>query len=159
MAAGIRLDADTALLRRRVADMAAVLEKDPQVAFDEVGQILVTSTVLRFKRGVGPDGEPWPKSRRAEREGGKTLVDKARLRNSITHVASADGVDVGTNVVYAAVHQFGAEAGEFGFFSDGRRGTPIPWGDIPARPFLGLDDDDADAVVGVFRRRLAGAAT
>ncbi len=25
-----------------------------------------------------------------------------------------------------------------------KRGAPIPWGDIPARPFLGLSDDEAD---------------
>ena len=146
MAAGIRLDADTALLRARVADMAAVLRKDPQVAFDEAGQILVASTVLRFERGTGPDGEPWKPSRRALEEGGQTLVDSARLRNSMTHVASADGVDVGTNVVYAAIHQFGS----------GDLEKPK---NIPSRPFLGLDDDDADAVLGVFRRRLAGAAS
>ena len=146
MAAGIRLEADTALLRRRVADMAAVLQKNPEAAFDEVGQILAASTVLRFERGAGPDGEPWEPSRRALEEGGQTLVDSARLRNSITHVASADGVDVGTNVLYAAIHQFGS----------GDLEKPK---NIPARPFLGLDDDDADAVVGVFRRRLAGAAS
>ena len=53
-------------------------------------------------------------------------------------------VIAGTNKVYAATHQFGAERGEFG--AD-RRGRPIPWGDIPARPFLGVGDEQRGIIL------------
>ena len=46
---------------------------------------------------------------------------------------------VGSPSIYAGTHQFGAEKGAFGATS---RGDPIPWGNIPARPFLGLSGDD-----------------
>jgi len=42
---------------------------------------------------------------------------------------------VGTNVVYAAIHQFGGKAGR------GRKVT------IPARPFLKLTDEDLEKIL------------
>lgn len=113
--------------------------------WDRVGQELVASTVGRFERGRGPDDQPWTPSRRAARDGGQTLVDTARLRGSIAHRASADGVEVGTNVVYGAIHQFGS-----------RDGGGRPSG-IPPRPYLGLDDADRDAVRDVVLDALRAA--
>jgi len=141
MPAGIRFDADTAPLRRRVGRMAAALER-PERMFDEIGALVAASVVDRFERGRGPDGRRWTPSRRAVEQGGRTLVDRARLRDSVTHVARRDGVDIGTNVVYAAVHQFGS--------GDLAR----PKG-IPARPFLGLDDEDERGILEILRRGLA----
>jgi len=50
-----------------------------------------------------------------------------------------DTAAVGTNKIYAAAMHFGAKKGEFGTYR-GPSGTwkprPIPWGDIPARPFM-----------------------
>ena len=54
-----------------------------------------------------------------------------------------DDAEVSSPLIYAGTHQFGAPAGSFA--------PGIPWGDIPARPFL-VDDDgrlaaeDEDAV-------------
>lgn len=110
-----------------------------------VEHLLVTSTVRRFERETGPDGMPWQPSQRALAEGGQTLTDKGLLRGSITHVARRDGVDVGTNVIYGAIHQFGS--------GDLERPTGIP-----ARPFLGLDDTDAHAVERLVGRLIENAA-
>lgn len=60
------------------------------------------------------------------------LTDSTRLRNSIYYIASGSGVIVGTNVVYAAIHQFGGRAG---------RGLKVT---IPARPYLLFQDEDID---------------
>jgi phage virion morphogenesis protein len=49
---------------------------------------------------------------------------------SISVRASSDKVVVGTNVVYAAIHHFGGQAGR------GRKVT------IPARPFMMIQDED-----------------
>lgn len=74
---------------------------------DEIGQYGVTSTIDRFDEGVDPQGTPWIPSLRAAETGGKTLVDKALLRNSMTHRAGRDQVEWGTNVKYAARHNQG----------------------------------------------------
>ena len=141
--AGVRLrvEVDDDVVRRRLRELGAL--EIPRAAWDEVGQTLVSSTLYRFEEGRAPDGVPWLPSRRARETGGQTLVDTARLRNSITHRASADGVEVGTNVVYAAIHQFGS-----------RRDGSRPRG-IPARPYLGIDDGDRDAIRRVVERSVA----
>ena len=53
-------------------------------------------------------------------------------------------VEVGSNVVYAAIHQFGGRAGK------GRRAR------VPARPYLGIDERDRDAIVRIVTRTLEG---
>lgn len=139
---GVRIlvDVDDRVVRDKLRELGRLAI--PRRTWNQIGQILVTSTVDRFERGVGPDGVPWRPSARASREGGVTLVDTARLRGSIAHRASADGVEVGTNVVYAAIHQFGSRAG----------GKPR---NIPARPYLGVDDDDREAIREAVGRAVA----
>ncbi|MHA3079543.1 phage virion morphogenesis protein [Acinetobacter sp. ANC 5502] len=67
---------------------------------------------------------------------GKVLEQSGQLRRSIsTHVAK-DSVEIGTNDPKAPTHQFGARQGQYGKSS---RNTSLPWGTIPARPFLPMD--------------------
>ena len=116
-------------------------------AFDRIGAYLVTATLDRFDREQGPDGKPWQKSVRAMATGGLTLTDTGGLRGSITHNVAGDGrsVDVGSNLVYAAIHQFGGKAG---------RNKSVT---LPARPYLGIDGRDGDAIVRIVSRALARA--
>lgn len=72
----------------------------------------------------------------ARRKAGKILHQTGHLRRSISTQVSNDDIIIGTNVVYAPTHQFGAKRGQFGKTS---RGGSIPWGKIPARPFLPID--------------------
>ena len=44
----------------------------------------------------------------------------------------------GINLIYAATHQFGAKKGQFA----SKKGRPILWGDLPARPFLGVHNQE-----------------
>ena len=109
------------------------------------------STLERFRQGKGPDGRRWKSSKRAILEGGKTLVKTAQLRNSIHARSDASGFAVGTNAKHAATHQFG----EPGRIIRARRKKVLrfqyngKWVSkkqvrvkIPARPFLGLSDED-----------------
>ena len=61
------------------------------------------------------------------------------LAASIHSEYGPDFAQAGTATVYAPTHQFGAAKGAFG---SNRRGRPIPWGDIPARPFFGIGPED-----------------
>ena len=131
---------------------AHALER-PGGMFAAIGRMLVASTQQRFTDEAGPDGSPWPMSVRAMTQGGKTLTDKARLRNSITYAASDEGVEWGTNILYAGVHQRGATikaktaAGlRFKVAGSWVRKQEVQ---IPARPFLGIDLEDASAIAGI----------
>jgi len=72
----------------------------------------------------------------------KTLIDTGRLMNSITYKAHSDKVEIGTNVVYGAIHQLGGKAG---------RGRKV---DIPARPYLMVQDGDWTTIKEVSMRYL-----
>ena len=58
-----------------------------------------------IRRGRDASGAKWPD---LKYRNGKPLQDTGRLRNSITWELRPGGVRVGTNVIYAAVHNFGA---------------------------------------------------
>lgn len=105
---------------------------------------------IDYKRKVGKDGKfvltkAGKAQAEANRQGGAAvgnpLRDTGRMRNSITSRVEADGVTIGTNVIYAPVHQFGATIRPK---KAGRLVFPGPRGDIifakkvivPARPFL-----------------------
>ncbi len=109
------------------------------------------STLERFKQSKDPSGKKWKTSIRASSENGKTLIQSSQLRNSINSVSDATGFAVGTNAKHAATHQFG-EPGRtirarkkkaLRFMVDGKwvskKQVRIR---IPARPFLGLSDED-----------------
>lgn len=54
---------------------------------------------------------------------------------------------MGSNLIYAAVQQFGAGKGQFGNMANG---SPIPWGNIPARPFLGISPEDETNILALI---------
>jgi len=121
----LKVDGDFALVERYLVDLDQRLTNMEPV-FDEIGSTLASSTQGRMKRGVQPDGSP----QKPVQRGGTPLVDTGRLRGSITHEPSSDQVAVGTNVIYAAIHQFGGQAG---------RGHAVQ---IDARPYLGISGED-----------------
>lgn len=131
-----KLEADLAAISRRVRDLRPLLA--------EIGEQVVSQTQINFITGRGPDGKAWIPSRRAE-AGGQTLIDTGRLRGSIGYRATDRQVEIGTNVVYAAIHQFGGRAG---------RGLKVT---LPARPFLPMrvdQIDDLDAIMNRFLERV-----
>ena len=73
-------------------------------AMKVIGDIVRSSVVKNFMEGGRPK---WQPSKRARAEGGQTLRDTGRLYKSITSKAYPDRAEVGTNVKYAARHQFG----------------------------------------------------
>ena len=83
----------------------------------------------------------------------RILIDTAILVNSFTTEHGKDFALVGTNVKYAPTHQYGAAKGKFG--SD-RYGRSIPWGNVPARPFLGVTEDDLEEIRDILRRYILG---
>ena len=115
---------------------------DLSPALEDVAMELTERIRQQFKKSESPYGDKWaPLSavtqakNKGRRSGGQPLLDTGRLRNSIS------GVDLGprsvtiraTNVEYAPTHQFGAKQGAFG---RSKRNGPIPWGNVPARPYM-----------------------
>ena len=123
----------------------------------EIGKELLNSTREQFAEQEDPEGEPWaplspPTRTRKKRNAGKVLTEPGFLRGNLAIRVGRDEVEIGSPSIYAGTHQFGAEAGALGATS---RGSPIPWGDIPARPFLGLSREDEDIVLRIITDYLA----
>jgi phage virion morphogenesis protein len=157
--ASIKISVDDAVINAALASLAGKVET-MRPLMEEIGGALLTSTQLRFEREQGPDGNPWPKSIRAALRGGKTLTDSGRLVQSLTFVADDSSVQVGTNAIYAAVHQFGAHIEAKTAKGLRFRGADGGWVvvqsvDIPARPFLGIDDDDRAEITHLVGEYLA----
>ncbi len=119
--------------------------------FNDAGEILLRSVDKNF----AAQGRPtrWKPSGRVKRDGGQTLSDTGRLRRSITREASATHAAVGTNVEYAAIHQFGGRIGPHVIRPKKAKALKIPGigfvakvnhpgSTIPARPFLLVQDED-----------------
>lgn len=114
----------------------------------EIGEEEVQSTRARFRSQTGPDGAAWAPlsptylaSQRKQRSRGpdRILTLRGQLGGTLRYLADASSVRWGTDRIYGAAMQFGAARGSFGAT---RFGVPIPWGNIPARPYLGISGQD-----------------
>lgn len=174
MAVALRFDLDD-LPALAGIDWAVEQLRDLTELMDQIGAVLVAGANDRIAvSNEAPDGQPWAPSKRVRNEGGKTLLLSGHLRTSIVARPAQDHVLVGTNVPYAAVHQGGAKQGAFGTRTGWTRPSAkrptsqffmmhMPWGDIPARPFIGVSEgeraDIEELAILHVTRALAGGAT
>jgi phage gpG-like protein len=100
--AGIK--GDFALLQRKVTELAAVSTGFFEQVKKNAAAEALTQVQLGFRGARDPYGVPW----KPNLHGGATLRQSGRLANSFTSAPTARGFEVGTNVLYAKAHQFGA---------------------------------------------------
>jgi len=142
-----------AMLEVSVQDRAvrAALERlsrsvlDLRPAFRDAGEALLNSHRQRFTDQRDPDGKPWaplsPAYRaRKTRNKDLILVLRGYLKDTLRPQVSSTRLELGTDRVYGATHQFG----------DPKR-------NIPARPFLGLSGTDRQTVLSILSRHLRQA--
>lgn len=124
-----------------------------------IGTGLVTNTHDRFDDEVDPEGNAWAplNEEYAKSKRGPGILRESAMRGglqgSITYRAGRDQVQVGTNKVYGAIHQFGGEIlpkhGRFLIFKMGGKTVKARSVTIPARPYLGISNDDRDMIIDV----------
>lgn len=138
-----QVSARLAMLRSRLSDMSPVMRMIAGVMHHAV------------EENFAKEGRPkWKLSARAVRDSAKTLQKSGRLAASITEFSNRSQAMVGTNVIYAAIHQFGGKTrphiilpknGKALFWPGARhpvKSVNHPGSNIPARPFLALADSD-----------------
>lgn len=138
-------------------------------AMSEIGERLTETTQERFNTSTGPDGQRWEENSEAtilgylsgvkgaySKKAGMTkkgmtallgkkpLVASGLLQGDIHWQLIPGGVTIGTDRFAdewdagAAVHQFGSRSGK-----------------IPARPFLGVSDEDEQTILDILGQHLA----
>ncbi len=140
------------------------LAADPAPLLAAMGAGLVRSVRDRFVAEQDPEGNQWAPllpAYAAEKEGPGILRESGDLRRSITPEVQGAELVVGTNLIYAAVHQFGATIKPKNapalIFRIGDRLTWARQVTIPARPYLGFSHSDETMLVDVASDYMAHA--
>ena len=126
----------------------ALVNKMP--VMEEIGDYMRQSTKDRMARGETPEGTPFtPRSQttldiyaRKKFSYGLPLHLTGTMIEQINFATTENEVTIGSNAIQAAVMQFGAAKGSLGGGS--------PWGNIPARPFLGISADDRTNIIDII---------
>lgn len=158
---------------RAAFDRLLANDRDLTPAMRAIGERLSETTKRRFETGTGPDGQRWAPNSRAtyealarkrgtfnKRDGKlsakstgllaskKPLIGESKaLSTTINYRPTATSVTIGSPMVYAAMQQFGGTKATF----------PKLWGDIPARPFLGLSAQDKSDILEILQDHLLGS--
>ena len=134
----------TDVLARRISTLGDVLRAS--------AEDVALSVRERYDAQQAPDGTSWQPlaaSTLERKRDGRILVDGDVLRKSITvRAATRSGnpsLRMGSNLVYARIHQLGGKAG---------RGLSVM---IPARPYLGYSEEDLKDIRRRIIRHLTGA--
>lgn len=152
-------------LSARMDDMTPVMA--------DIGEHLAETTKRRFDTSTGPDGKRWaPNSevtilqylgvykgsykkdgklsaKGASRSAAKKplIGDTRSLMSDIFYkLVGTSSVEIGSTMEYAAMQHFGGNISQF----------PNLWGNIPARPFLGVSDADERAILDIVSGYLSG---
>ncbi|MHB1333399.1 MAG: phage virion morphogenesis protein [Sulfuriferula sp.] len=166
----IEIKVDDARVKAAMEHLAQAAAS-PRPALLAIGESLVESTKKRFETSTAPDGTRWAPNSQATylgmvnsfgkghfNKGGKInarggtrvagkkpLIGATRnLSTEINYALDGNGLRVGSPMEYAAMQQFGGKKSQF----------PNLWGDIPAREFLGVSEDDAQMIVATVSEYL-----
>ena len=129
------LDRELRRMMERVSDFTAFHQ--------DVGEHMLNSLDERFQTETSPEGAKWQAlapatvSTRLRKFGNAPLTilrQSGRLAGSFSYTADTTQMEMGTSLVYAAIHHFGGQTGR------GHAST------IPARPYLGMSPRDEVAI-------------
>lgn len=168
----IEIEVDSSFISQAFG-IALLAIDDLSPAMEQIGEMLIVSTRKRIEDGVSPEGVPFaPKSpttiknylKQGFHKGAKAgplIRTGDMLSMSLHSLAGSDYVEVASSALQAAVMHFGAPKGSLGAYSGTNKKGHLysglaPWGNIPARPFLGLSDDDRTNIIDVIAKHVFG---
>lgn len=150
----LRVEYEYASALDGIQKLLARLE-NPAPALNEIGENMANSTMERFSTGTAPDGSPWAENSPVTVAiyGGlfasvgrkKPLVGESRrLSGEISYQVDRNAVEIGSAMPYADMQQWGGKKAQW----------PHLWGDIPARPYLGISDADEANILDIIKSYL-----
>lgn len=145
-------------------DRAIAASLDFTPAMEAIAGHMEDAVAERFEQENDPQGTAWAKSLRVMLHGGKTLdrgLPESLLRGGFESTWDANSATVGTNVIYAAIHQVGFKGNVSVAEHKRKSGAKVKAHtrdmNIPARPFLGFGPQDEDAIVDILSDHLRRA--
>lgn len=166
-------------------DKKIVKTTNTQPLMLKIAEDMKTKVDMRFRLSKDPNGIQWESLKentisRRKKNSSKPLVDTGELRGSINSKATKDTAIVGTNKEYAAMQNFGAKRGELGnteveetvrehqrkrrktsemsTVRQHRRTRRVasPWGNVPARRFIGFSSNQKRIYASMIKKFLKG---
>ena len=143
METGLTVKINDAEFEARLKNIILQLQPGPQSAglMRAIGYYMRKRTVGHFAEQADPEGQAWkplaestlarPLVKNKRKQGNRKILHgrSGDLRQRIKSLSDATSAEAGTNIYYAAYHQFGA-----------------PRAHIPIRAFLGIADEDAQGI-------------
>ncbi len=121
---------DSAPIARHLARLAILDARRFDGARREIGELMLGDIQDNLDGQRLVDGSGMPQSRAAIARKGKTLIDSHRLYDSYVYQLVGANVEVGSALIYAAIHHWGGETGRFGHRFH-----------MEARPVMGMTAD------------------
>lgn len=148
----IKIDINDKEVQTKLSAIARQL-KQPRKLYGVLGETIKKLHQGRFKKEISPDGKKWkslsPATVELKRKRGKSqriLRQDGYLSDKTAYNYDDKRLEFGSDAKYARLHQFGGQAG---------RGRKV---NIPARPWLGVSDNDKrrllDKAQAVLKRQL-----
>jgi phage virion morphogenesis protein len=156
--AGVAVEISDEGLSEAIAAIEGIAALESHGMLDEVGRLLQESTRNRIRATkTAPDGSGWTPNR----AGTSTLLQSGDLAASIDYAVSGDTLTVGSGEPYARIHQMGGTIRPRNakrlVFMAGNELVFATKVEIPARPYLGVSDEDRSDIVQMVGDMIAGA--
>lgn len=158
----VKIDFQSAVLTNYLSQVLRKVS-DTRPILADIGELLMETTKRRFSLSTAPDASKWArnskvtidrylglfKTKKASRSASKKpLIGETKsLMTTIYYQVGPGAVRIGSPMIYSAMQQFGGTRAKY----------PNLWGDIPARPFLGLSADDRASIVDIVQGYLSSS--
>ncbi|WP_345844781.1 phage virion morphogenesis protein [Shewanella algae] len=143
--AGARIEINAEGFEQAATKLAAIAAKGEKLGplMNDIGEMLLFSHQERNAKGIAPDDTPWaPLSPATQALKPRHKTTPLRLNdillNQLAYQADDHSLELGSNMVYAAMQQFGGTTSPK---------SMIPGKELPAREFIGLTETDRDIIL------------
>lgn len=116
-------------------------------ALDVAGALLLNNNKIRYQKQVNPQGKRWPGKKKPN--GKQTLIDTSSMFRSLTVLTTEQNTRIVTVDPTARNTRTGRRVLDYAKYH--QTGTRR----MPARPFLGINKGDSDAIAAVFFKLLS----
>jgi len=118
--------------------------QDLKPALKDIGEKLINSTKDRFTAEKAPDGSDWEKlsdiTIANKGHANKLAGESGQLASRFSYQANDHELVLSNLQPYATMQHFGGKKSDF----------PHLWGDIPARPFMGVSSGDREEIFKIL---------
>jgi phage virion morphogenesis protein len=144
-----RISIESSQLHSMIELLQGLQDKTTQLEplMEDIGEYLLLAHQERNAKAIAPDGTPWaPLSTTTQTLKPRHQTAPLRLNdillNQLIYQADDNGLEFGSNMIYAAMQHFGGTTSPK---------SMIPNKTLPARAFIGVSAEDEESILEILR--------